>query len=452
MHLNATYRKAALPWRSWKQSLLVLMFVLASSLWAGQSPVIGAGPDVGYRSFAFSAGGADPVANPNNSPTASKPQSKLWFNDGSWWGSLLNMSTGAYHMYQFDPANQSWLDTGTVIDERSGSHADCLWDGTHLYVATAGTSANPADSGRVLRYSYDTLTKRYTLDANFPVAVTARGVEAIVLAKDSAGKLWVTFTQDRLVFVNRSLSDEATWGTPFTPAVAGTTVDSDDIAAVIAFEAQIGVLWSNQVDDAIYFATHRDGDPDEVWTSNGPALQGLNEADDHLNIKALSADPRGRVFAAIKTSLNDGPDPDAALLRLLVLEQTGSWANYVYGRVSDNHTRPLLLIDEEHGELYLFATAPQTSGSIYYKRASLANIAFEPGLGTPFIQRSSDPAANNATATKQNVNNATGLLVAASDVSTGYYLHNTIDLSAVTPLTLTYRVVLPLVITPGAVP
>ncbi len=37
---------------------------------------------VGYRDFNFDGGGV------TSQPTEAKPESKLWYNDGSWWGIL----------------------------------------------------------------------------------------------------------------------------------------------------------------------------------------------------------------------------------------------------------------------------------------------------------------------------------------------------------------------------
>ncbi|MGH3085740.1 MAG: hypothetical protein ACRDSJ_00300, partial [Rubrobacteraceae bacterium] len=56
------------------------------------------------------------------------------------------------------------------------------------------------------------------------------------------------------------------------------------------------------------------------------------------------------------------------------------------------------------------------------------NISFEAGLGDPFIQSGADPNVNDITSTKQNLNSETGLLGLAADDTTGYYLHNYIDL------------------------
>ena len=145
---------------------------------------------------------------------------------------------------------------------------------------------------------------------------------------------------------------------------------------VVAFRSQIGVMWSNQTDSTMYFATHSDGRPDGEWQLN-PALQGPHYADDHINLKSLQADPSGQVFAAVKTSLNDlpTPDPTAPLILLLILDDHGAWSRRTFSRVQDGETRPLVLIDAEHRNLYMFATGPESGGAIYYKSSGLDNIA-----------------------------------------------------------------------------
>ena len=405
-----------------RATLLLAALVLAAVLgYAGAAP---AAEDVGYRDFSYDAVGT--VA-----PTGEKPQSKLWFNDGTWWGSLFNKATEEYHIYRYDRGAHTWGDTGTLIDERNSSKADVLWDGSHLYVATAGPTSASSHSGRVLRYSYDASTKKYSLDPGFPVIVTSGGMETIVLDKDTTGRLWVSYTQNNQVYVNHSMGDDQSWGTPFVLPVRGTTVSADDISGVVAFDSQIGVMWSNQVDDAMYFATHTDGDPDNVWQESRTAIQGPKTVDDHISLRSLQADDvSGKVFAAVKTSLGDlqNPDTNAPLILLLVRDQAGNWTNYRFGRVIDHHTRPTMMIDQEHRNLYMFATAPENSGTIYYKKTPLSNISFSEGLGTPFIQSTTDTHINNATSTKQNVNSATGLPVLASDDTSKYYWHNIMDL------------------------
>jgi hypothetical protein len=398
----------------------LLLFNLPRPLQA--SPV-----EVGYRDFSFGTTG-------NSAPTGEKPESKLWWNDGLWWGSLYNDAAQEYHVYRLDLGTQTWIDTGTVLDDRNNTLADTLWDGQKLYVVSHvfTTNAQPVSSssnwGRLYRYSYNSATKTYSLDGGFPVTVTKGKSETLTVAKDSTGQLWVTYVESSKVMVNHSLGNDATWDEPVVLPASDVNVNSDDISAVIAFGGdKIGVMWSNQVTDKTYFAVHQDADADNVWLAREIALPGSgNEtSDDHINLKQLLADGDGRVYAAVKTSETAS---DAPLVMLLVRAPGGGWSQHTFGRKSDAHTRPIVLLDEENSQVYMFATSPESGGAIYYKTTPMSNIQFAPGKGQPFIQSSTDPDTNNATSTKQNLNSTTGLLVLASDSTSDFYLHNYLSL------------------------
>jgi len=387
---------------------------------------------IGYRDQSFTGAGT--------APTGSKPESKLWWNDGFWWADMWDTGSQTFHIFRLNVSTQTWVDTGTPLDNRSGTRADALWDGTHLYVvshvfATCGCStSNTGTPSRLYRFSYDTAAKTYSIDPGFPVAINDTQTETLVIDKDSTGTLWATWVQNGQVYVTHSGADDQTWVPPFALPVTGATgLNTDDISSIVTFGGnKIGVMWSNQVASAMYFAVHVDGQPDNVWDPSRTAIQGPNNADDHINLKSLQADASGRVYAVVKTSLDDlpNPNPNAPLIMLLVRDgATGDWASYVIGRVSDHHTRPILLLDDEHGVIHVFATAPIVGGTIYEKTTPMASISFAAGLGTPFIQDPSSPNMNNATTTKQSVNSGTGLVVLAGDDSTGYYWHGYESLS-----------------------
>src|SRR4029079_13819213 len=221
----------------------------------------------------------------------------------------------------------------------------------------------------------------YTLDSGFPVQINNYRTETLVIDKDSTGVLWATWTQGNKVWVTHSSGSDTSWVTPFVPPVAGTSLASDDISSVIAFgPGKIGVMWSNQSTDAMYFGVHVDGASDATWTVE-QAAAGPGIADDHINLKT---DGAGRVFAAVKTSLTASNSP---FLNLLSRDPaTGAWSSTVFARVSDNMTRPIILLDTSAGVLRMFATAPQTNGTIYVKTTSIANPSFAAGVGTPFLK------------------------------------------------------------------
>ncbi len=375
--------------------------------------------DVGFRGPDYSGASA---------PTGQKPQSKLWVVGDAWFASMYNALTGDFEIHRLDSATHTWSSTGTLIDERAASAADVLLDGGRLYVVSASTSTTTAGAVRIRRYSYNSASKTFVLDAGFPVPIHNGTLQAVVMDKDTTGRLWVTFTESRRVYVMHSTADDRTWASPFVLPVGGASnLTAADISSVVAYNGKTGVMWSNQTESAMHFAYHRDGAPVSTWTRN-TAVQQANYADDHINLKALNGDPSGQVFAATKTSLNDvgrsGP-----LILLMVLGNDDVWRRYTVGAVPDNHTRPIVAIDRQNRQIYELASAPCCSGgAIYYKQTSLDSPTFSAGLGTPFLQSSTDVNINNPTSTKQELNGVTDLVALASDDHTRNYWHNRLDL------------------------
>ena len=141
----------------------------------------------------------------------------------------------------------------------------------------------------------------------------------------------------------------------------------------------------------------------------------------------MQADSSGRVFAAVKTSLNDtSSDPTLPQLLLLVFKPgTGAFTRSTISVSGDCVTRPQVVLDTQNNLVRAFQTAPATSvsgcaysgvaGSIYEKTASMDNPVFAAGRGTPVIQSASSSNMNDVTTSKQSVDNSTGIVVLASD-------------------------------------
>ena len=390
--------------------------------------------DVGHKDHSFGTG--------SNAVTASKPESKLWYNDGIWWGSMRG-PTGTFFIYRLNPATETWASTGVALDNRVSTRADTLWDGTNnkLYVASQNNSDGGTLTGgtaRLYRFSYNSSTDTYTLDGGFPATMRANiRSETLVIAKDSTGLLWATWTENsgsnRLVKINHSTAgNDALWTTPVTLPVGGqpvgVTTDVDDISTIIAFKptgqtARIGVLWSNQNDSRDYFAWRVDGTPDStVWTAEtaiAPTGGNPSPADDHLNIKT---DANGRIYAVIKTSNDTTGQPQ---IQLLSRQPAGGWSVATVA-TGTPPTRPILELDETANMLHVYLTGPTTGGgTIYEKTSSTSPISFSiPGLGTPVIHDVASSDMNNATSTKQNINGTSGVVVLASSDGTDFYWHH----------------------------
>src|SRR5215212_11066992 len=207
-----------------RRSILIAMLVVLAVALLSQiapPPILAANPNVGYVDDAFgSAPGAD--------PTADKPQSKLWWNDGAWWAVMFNPTAGEWHIYQLSWPNQ-WIDTNTLVDTRPTSRADALWDGTQLYIASL-VRFSASNQALLSRYSYDSGTRTYTRDSGFPVTMMTGSAETLAFDQDSTGQLWITYTQGNKVYVNRSTTSDAVWGPRFVVPgpTSATSVYPDD--------------------------------------------------------------------------------------------------------------------------------------------------------------------------------------------------------------------------------
>lgn len=390
-----------------------MVVAVALALLGLQAPANAATPEV-FQGHVYASGAG--------AASADKPQSKLWYNDGSWWA-LMSTSGGTVNIFRL--VGHTWTDTTTVVDERTTSTGDALFSGGKLYVAsrTAGT----AGAVRVYTFSYSAGT--YTRDGTAKT-LPGGGTESATIDKDSAGRLWVTFTRGSRVYVSYTDTARTTWAAPFRISGADTAVSGDDISAVVAFDGKIGVLWSDQASVATRFAYRADGGtPGPAGWTVETVLSGSSFADDHLNIKSLQGDDQGRLYAAVKTSKTVSTDPS-----LLVLTRTagGSWSAATTATVADGLTRPQIALDKTNKVLYVMQSR-EGGGKVYYKSSPLSDgPSFSSGRGADFIAWTG-ASINNVSTTKDPVTAATGLVAIATDEFARRYYHAELSLGATAP-------------------
>src|SRR4051794_18350225 len=422
-------------------ALLRLRRATATAILCG---LIGLTLAVAARPARGDTGFADGPFSGTSAPSGMKPQSKLWFADGIWWGVMFDNLTQRFEIYRRTAATEQWATTGTVVDGRRNVWTDAKWNGTHLFVVSHGASwTSTLDGIRISRFSYDSAAKSWSLDSGFPLLdvgttpghTAPTGTEAAVIDQDGQGRIWLTFTRDLKTWVTHSTTDTSTFAAPFVvPVPNADNVTSDDISTLVAFDGRIGVLWSNESVWCMCFAIHNDGDPDGTWTAKpmvGPATNPADKnqelADDHMNLKAPN-DGSGYVYASSKTSLDGMNDP---LLWFNVFDGS-NWTRYTYATAANQATRAQISLDLQHRQVYMFSSSPCCNGGVeYYKQSSLVpgRIGFPAGLGTPFISSATNAHVNNVSTTKQPVDTTSGLVAIAGDDTTKTYVHNTIDLS-----------------------
>jgi hypothetical protein len=357
--------------------------------------------------------------------TLDKPQSKLWYTvdptTGPTWWAILSDGVDLYFHKLDGGVLQKQTFLHAMVDADNTARADVLWNGTHLFVLLCkGTSPGGSETCNsplsLSKYSYDSVTQVYTREAGFPISIPiSSGAESATIEQDSTGRLWIAYDPGSSIRVLWSdPGDHTVWQTTGGGlALNAQTVNSDDLAAVVAFTPngltpRIGVMWSNQSNQSIHFRFHVDTDPPTTWQSDELVAQGGEIADDHINLAVTDA---GDVLAATKSSTTS---PDNTT-NLFVRWSNGSWGGPYF--VTADSSRANVVFDRTNQDVYVFYTGSFDSGprTISYKVAHLSRLAdLATGPEIDLISVSGQDI-NNVTSTKQAVDAATGLLVAAKD-------------------------------------
>jgi RTX calcium-binding nonapeptide repeat (4 copies) len=378
--------------------------------------------DTGFQGPSYPAGSSGP-------PTTSKPESKLWWNDGFWWASMFDGS-GAYHIFRLNLRSQRWVDTGVVIDTRDSTRQDVLSTGGKLFVAShkyqpvtaEDPTPQPDDAMRLYRFNYNASQNRYTLDSGFPVAIDPQRAEALVIDRDSTGVIWATWVQQsggaHHVFVART-NGNCVGGPPANCAwgsrIQLDTVGADDLSSIVRFGGnKVGVMWSDNPASQMLFSVHNDADPPGTWSTPEVAVGGPKWAEDHINLKA---DAAGRVYAATKTKFSSAANPGTLLLRR---SATGNWSRHTVSIGSLRRTRPIVLLDPQHNAIRVFESE---GSSVYMKKSRLGSISFPTHRAGAVVLRDNGSSVGNPTSTKQLISNSTRLVVLASNDQKRRYWH-----------------------------
>ncbi|HEY6121979.1 MAG TPA: hypothetical protein VIV66_18625, partial [Pyrinomonadaceae bacterium] len=351
-------------------------------------------------------------------------KSQMWYNDGVWWGIFSDQSVGVY-FYSFpnDAATK-----GAIIDANLLGIPDVLWDGTTLYVMIWKS----VSLATFYKFTYNSATKTYPLVSGFPVPIPLNNssTSAVVINKDSTGKLWGTYTGTQgglsdgtIKVIWTTSANHTTWDTTGFNLETGLTANTTEISTLVPFGGnKIGVAWSNQPGKQIGFRFHVDGSPENTWSTkelvdSGLGPRGLGPvSDDHLAIKAA---PDGRLFLVAKDNDNDGTPAHATEGRLWLYIRTaaGVWGQktIIQPDFSQLPTRPSLLLDLANDQLYVIYhdESPSGAGRNFIAHSSMSSPLFD--FPCVFNLTSS----SNPTSTKQDITAATGLMAVASTGSTG---------------------------------
>jgi hypothetical protein len=360
-------------------------------------------------------------------PTGTAAQSKVWFADGSWWGGLYVASAGEWRIHWFEWSTQRWRDTGTLLDERGAARIDVLYDGTSVVVVGGGHQEDDIrDSVRVSRFRYDDGPRQWALEAGYPVTVVPNGVTDPAVVRDTTGALWLSYVAGGNPFVVRSTGGDRRWGNPVVlPAAAAGRTEQ---AAVAAYGTAVGVMWTEQEEDAVHVATHVDGAPPGDWEAGRVDVPGRGRSGNAIVLRGVPAarEEPATLLAAVQTLPEPG-QPRNQLGPGLVLLEGGAQSGWRSSRVTaiqDGPGAPALAVDAGNRRVHVVTVSRSSPGAMFLKSAKLDDLVFPAGPGTqlaagrsPTGSRLQDPSSS-----KQPLDAASGLLVLAADEGRAEYL------------------------------
>lgn len=351
-------------------------------------------------------------------PTKDKPQSKLWFAHGTWWAWLpVRNGSSIWRRTPRGWQRQSELDAALL---NHPGQAD-------VWAAGNEVCAVLVDPQRlsVIRLEWEAQSRRYRL-AGQPVRLNPPestgeqdAIETATIARDTQGRWWVAYNRQRMIWLRTAPSAGDHWTQPIP--VCEKPVSADDICAIVAVQNRVGVFWSDQNHDAVYFRTHKDQSPPSTWETVEVADQGNKTADDHINIATASD---GTLYVATKNSVDRVGQPQHVLR---VRDASGKWKNYPYATLTSQQgpTRPIVQLGGNPAKLFLLHTI-----AVVGRRPAESLIACQttdPGriqiaaAAQPLIEAETATAVNNVTGSKARLPQGAPWIVLASDPAGNVY-------------------------------
>jgi hypothetical protein len=187
-------------------------------------------------------------------PTRDKPQSKLWFARGTWWAWLP--VRGGSSVWKRSGAGWERQTTLDAVLQNLPGQAD-VWANDDEVRAVL---VEP-DRLAVVGLRWDNAAGRYESAgpaAEFPTPEPpgkADGIETATITRDSRGRWWIAYNWRRDMWV-RTSTDGRAWSEPL--AVSHTKASDDDLCSIVALPDRVGVIWSDQAHDVVYFRWHAD--------------------------------------------------------------------------------------------------------------------------------------------------------------------------------------------------
>ncbi|MGH7452128.1 MAG: hypothetical protein ACRENG_12335, partial [bacterium] len=274
-------------------------------------------------------------------------QSKMFYHDGNWWVTAQAKEDLKWYLWKFD--GTAWTRT-IQIYSTAKPRPDCVLDAANnkAFILLPGGSTT-----YILRLSY--AAGNWTIDSGYPYSINNFAQNAEMnLVRATNGHLWIFAIEDSSLVAKRSANGGKDWSETIT--IKSNLNNSKGLTDAVKFTANganhIGVGYAeNSAPGSIYgFLHHKDSDPETDWTDETSAIPQFagTVSDNHISMLAYN----NNVLMLVKTN---GGGPNTTNVGLLRRAPNGNWFQYPI-LLSQGWTRPTLVVDQTHNQLYVIGT------------------------------------------------------------------------------------------------
>ncbi len=297
------------------------------------------------------------------SPTADKPQSKLWYGDGCWWA-ILPDSIGPT---LWQRTEKGWENHPEITEKLQGipGRAD-VW-AEKEQVTAVGVGDSSLTVFRLIKQTASPNLKWQALVLSELFPPFPASIETATISRDGDGNWWVAATAGKQVCTWVSSNNGKNWEDPI---VLAKGIGKDDICIVTPLQGGVAVIWSDQVRDSVSMRMHKDGKPAEVWENEVVIESGNKTADDHLNT-VLTSD--GTLYLTSKNSVDKVGGPQFVFR---VRSPKGEWKNIPYTILPNESirpSRPIVVATDDNS--YVFVGHGNNDRSVPYPYNSYIEFA-----------------------------------------------------------------------------
>jgi hypothetical protein len=354
--------------------------------------------------------------------TQDKPQCKLWFAHERWWAWLPNPDGSA--VYARTSSGWSRLTHLDAYLNGLPGQAD-VWPASESVRAVLVGNDRLATADLV----YDPISQTYQAGqphTEFEWTETVQrdssasrdeSLETATICQDPQGCWWIAYDRGRTIYVMWSTDPEGMrWSQPL---VLGSDLMPDDICTLYLLADRVGVIWSNQLREAVVAREHHLTSAPDNWSNPVYVQHGGGNADDHLH---CAVDRSGTLFVASKNSVDQLNKPQQILR---IRKSNGLWNNYDYASLTAavSPTRPIALTGGTPEHLILLHTvALKTASGSTSKIVGIMMPTNQLALAAPQVDvLVAERAINNVTGPRHAFPENAPWIVLASDSNGGVY-------------------------------